>query len=372
MLSSFITLLTPWKAQKHINDDFTFRLHYRLTAFILLVFSIIVTSHQFFGNPIRCLSRNDVPTPVMDTYCWLQTTYSIVGAWDKPVGSAVPYPGVDVRRPSEKTVEHAYYQWVGFVLFLQFILFSIPRYLWKRVESGLIGELVLGLHNPIVSDEELNAKRNIIANYFKTHGFKHQVLFAAYSFCLLLQLLNVFGQAVLVDRLLDYQFTKFGISVVETSSASATSLTRIFPRMAKCNFYKYGSGGGVQTYDVVCLLPMNVLNEKVYVFLWFWFVLLVIVTSLSVMAYFVIAVSKSSRLLVFRFREGLQAGDELRGVISYFYVGDWFVLYLLSKNMDWYHFNECVEAVQLSCVESKMSRVPRTERRSKNVKELHV
>ena len=37
-----------------------------------------------------------------------------------------------------------------------------------------------------------------------------------------------------------------------------------------------------QTHDALCLLPINVVNEKIYVFLWFWLLLLALVTSLFV------------------------------------------------------------------------------------------
>ena len=37
-----------------------------------------------------------------------------------------------------------------------------------------------------------------------------------------------------------------------------------------------------QTHDALCLLPINVVNEKIYVFLWFWLLLLALITSLFV------------------------------------------------------------------------------------------
>lgn len=40
-------------------------------------------------------------------------------------------------------------------------------------------------------------------------------------------------------------------------------MVRVFPRVAKCHFHKFGSSGNVETHDAVCVLPLNIINEKV-------------------------------------------------------------------------------------------------------------
>ena len=37
----------------------------------------------------------------------------------------------------------------------------------------------------------------------------------------------------------------------------------------------------MQTHDALCMLPVNVINEKLYVFIWFWLLLLAILTCLN-------------------------------------------------------------------------------------------
>ena len=53
--------------------------------------------------------------------------------------------------------------------------------------------------------------------------------------------------------------------------------------MTKCTFHKFGPSGTVQKFDGLCVLPLNIINEKIYVFLWFWFVILAIVTGIQVL-----------------------------------------------------------------------------------------
>ena len=61
-------------------------------------------------------------------------------------------------------------------------------------------------------------------------------------------------------------------------------MSRVFPRMTKCTFYKYGGSGTLMTLDALCVLGMNILNEKIYVFLWFWFVILAGITGFNLVA----------------------------------------------------------------------------------------
>lgn len=41
----------------------------------------------------------------------------------------------------------------------------------------------------------------------------------------------------------------------------------IFPRQTKCIFHVYGSSGTIERRDAFCLLPQNILNEKVIIFI---------------------------------------------------------------------------------------------------------
>ena len=57
-------------------DNNIFRLHYKATETILIVFSLLVTSQQYIGDPIDCIV-DEIPLNVMDTYCWIHSTFTI-------------------------------------------------------------------------------------------------------------------------------------------------------------------------------------------------------------------------------------------------------------------------------------------------------
>jgi hypothetical protein len=38
-------------------------------------------------------------------------------------------------------------------------------------------------------------------------------------------------------------------------------MSRIFPRVTKCTFNKFGPSGSIQRRDAMCVLPVNIINE---------------------------------------------------------------------------------------------------------------
>ena len=50
-------------------------------------------------------------------------------------------------------------------------------------------------------------------------------------------------------------------------------------QVTKCFFQKYGPSGTIQKHDALCVLPLNIINEKIYIFLYFWFVFLAAISA---------------------------------------------------------------------------------------------
>ena len=38
----------------------------------------------------------------------------------------------------------------------------------------------------------------------------------------------------------------------------------LFPKMTKCTMFTYGPSGTAQNHDGLCVMPVNVINEKVF------------------------------------------------------------------------------------------------------------
>ena len=126
-------------------DSPFFKLHYRTTATILFISTILVTANDLIGNTIDCISGT-IPGNVLNTYCWIMSTFSVPAKNMDGKGNEYAYAGVEpyIEGKSERTL-HAYYQWVPFVLFLQGVLFYLPHWLWKIFEDRKMQKITNGL-----------------------------------------------------------------------------------------------------------------------------------------------------------------------------------------------------------------------------------
>lgn len=341
------------KLNKVCIDNHVFRLHYKVTVALLMAFSILVTSRQYIGDPIDCITKDSVPTKVLDSFCWVHSTFSITSAWHKRVGSQVPYPGVDKYTPGEERVYHSYYQWVCFVLFFQACLFYVPRYLWKAAEGRRVEKLILDLSNPILEDEMRQKNVAILCKYMEANRERHQTYVLYFFLCEFLNFVNVVGQIYLVDSFLGGEFSTYGSKVFQFSewdpSVRFDPMIKVFPRLTKCTFHMYGSSGDVQKHDAMCILPINIINEKIYVFMWFWFVLLAILSGVMIIYRAVIVFYENARVMVLANSFRNLEISKVRELTQMMDIGDWFLLSLLAKNLDWLSY----EALATKLIEGK-------------------
>ena len=117
---------------------------------------------------------------------------------------------------------------------------------------------------------------------------------------------------------------------------------KVFPRLTKCTFHRFGSSGDVQRHDAMCILPINIVNEKIYIFLWFWFYFLAIISVIALIYRVIIICVPRARVMATQSRCRIANVDALNSVIGHCKVGDWFVLDLLSKNLDPMNFRDLI------------------------------
>lgn len=337
MFDVFSSIKSLLKLDSVCIDNNVFRLHYKGTVIILVAFSLLVTSRQYIGDPIDCIV-DDVPMHVMDTYCWIYSTFTIPNRRGI-IGKDLVQPGVVAHIEGEDHVKyHKYYQWVCFHLFFQAIIFYIPRYLWKTWEGGRVKMLVLDLNMPVVSEDSKSDRRKLLVDYFASN--LHSQNFYAFRFflCELMNFVNVIGQIFFIDYFLGGEFTTYGSDVIKFTEMEPEEridpMSKVFPKMTKCTFHKYGASGTVQKIDGLCVLPLNIVNEKIYVFLWFWFICLSILSGLSLLYRTVVIFSPKIRLILLRARSRLSPHDQIKIINDKCQIGDWFILYQLGKNID--------------------------------------
>lgn len=79
MIDLFMPFRGFLKFENVCTDNNIFRMHYKFTVLLLLVFTLLVTSKQFFGEPIHCMSDSDKDTDkdAVNSYCWIYGTYTL-------------------------------------------------------------------------------------------------------------------------------------------------------------------------------------------------------------------------------------------------------------------------------------------------------
>lgn len=346
MITVFSGLKNLLKHHSVYIDGVIFRLHYRVTVLILLSASILLSCKQYFGEPIHCLQRDVKRTEVVENFCWIHSTFILPHAWNLTVGSAIPHPGIDRHVPGQDKVYHAYYQWVALVLLLQGIFFYLPRYCWKCWEKGLMKALSLNLRDPLLPPDESRKSYKLLSHALHIHWGHFTGYFRRYIFCELLTLINVLGQMWLLDTFLGGAFTNFGIKVIQWSEWDqeyrTDPLVKAFPRMTKCIFHDYGSSGSVQKIDALCILPLNILNEKIFIFLWFWMVMLTCFTAFVLIYRVLLSSMPLLRYCVLVTKAPTASKGALDRLVGSSQLSDWFVLYLLSKNIDSQHYGSVI------------------------------
>lgn len=326
-------------------DNVVFSLHHRITVIILVTFSLFVTTKQYIGDPIACMI-GDIPKDVINTYCWIYGTYIVTNKLQGKIGHDMIQPGISNQYDGGKNEikNYTYFHWICFVLMLQALLFYISYYIWKIWEGGRIKMLSTDLNIPITNINYRRERKFAVIDYLYENRHHHNIYLFRFIFCELLSLINIIAQIFFIDFFLDGEFRTYGFEVLKFTAMKPDNrfdpMARVFPKTSKCAFHKYGPSGNIERLDGLCLLPLNMINEKIYIFLWFWFLFL---SGLSILAIIyrvqVLCIPKLRNVLLCM-RIGFTSRETVNEVLEKCYIGDWFILYQLSKNIDSIIFQE--------------------------------
>ncbi|XP_075973856.1 innexin inx2-like [Anticarsia gemmatalis] len=348
MIDLFMPFRAFLKFENVCTDNNVFRMHYKMTVIMLLVFTLLVSSKQFFGEPIHCMGdgEKDHDKDAINNYCWIYGTYTLKSRLIGIEGKHMAYPGVGPNKhDDDEQIKHTYYQWVCFVLLAQSVMFYTPRYLWKIWEGGRLKALAAELGSPVVTKDWSEFRRGELVSYLSTTNIHtHNMYALRYAFCEILNLLNVVGQIFILDIFLGGAFRNYGAAVATFShmpriSADMTNLVsspmdQFFPKVTKCWLRSYGPSGTMQFKDRLCVLPLNIVNEKIFVILWFWLIILTLVSTLAVLFRILVLSSRHLRTVMIAGQLRYMKKSVIYRVVKHFSYGDWFILYLLGKNMN--------------------------------------
>ncbi|XP_026729120.1 innexin inx2-like [Trichoplusia ni] len=349
MIDLFMPFRAFLKFENVCTDNNAFRMHYKVTVIMLLVFTLLVTSKQFFGEPIHCMSdsEKDSDKDAINSYCWIYGTYTLKSRFVGVEGLNMAYPGVGPNKAdNDEQIKHTYYQWVCFVLLGQSVMFYTPRYMWKIWEGGRLKALAADLSSPVVTKDWSEFRRGELISYLSyTNIHTHNMYALRYAFCEILNLVNVVGQIFLLDIFLGGAFRNYGAAVAAFTHtprvpadmidfAAVNPMDQFFPKLTKCWLRNYGPSGSLQVKDRLCVLPLNIVNEKIFVILWFWLIILAFVSTLAVLFRVLVLSLRPLRSLMIAGQLRYVKKNVISRIVKRFGFGDWFILYLLGKNMN--------------------------------------
>lgn len=337
-------------------DNLVFQAHYRFTTSIFFAASICLTAFTLIGDPIKCLPSHTYDANVLNPFCWVTHTYTWMG---KNKHMEI-HPDVGPDKDGQPRF-HTYYQWVPFMLFIHGLFFYLPHWIWKTWEGGKVKMMSADIRGTALTDSKARQeKREQVVDYLIATRNHHKKYAYAYFGCEVLNLINTIVTMFIIDKFLGYTFLKYGLKVLEFGQEEQDDrvdpLITVFPRVTKCVFKTYGLTGHEQETDVLCVLPLNNLNEKIYIFLWFWLIILGCITFCAV-AYSVafLALHDVRRLVITkRFRFGNKY--EVNELIRQIGVGDFLLLHLLGQNLSTMTFHQLLEDLNNKLLYPKASK----------------
>ncbi|VDN01773.1 unnamed protein product [Thelazia callipaeda] len=272
-------------------------LNYYATSLLLAMASLAISAKQYFGSPIQCWVPMEFRggwEKYTEDYCFIQNSYYI------PFEKQLPEEWDDRRD------QISYYRWVPIMLALQALMFFAPNYFWNIIyketaiqPQGIVKEAkkCSTLHG---KNRELEIQN--LAKYIKDtisifspnegqtkgstwSGRNATILYLLTKF---FYLLNIVGQLVMLNHFFGGGYLHWGFqTVTDVIAGKEWTESTIFPRVIMCDF-QVRRLGNLQRHTVQCVIMMNMINEKFYLFLMFWFIFVGICTLLNFFYYLVV------------------------------------------------------------------------------------
>jgi len=247
----------------------------------------------------------------------------------------------------ENIVYNSYYQWVPLYLTFLAFFFYTPRYVWLKMEGGLMKLFRKGTTARFIEDQD--EKREKLVQFFcrNIHN-KYNIYFCGFVFCEFLNFAIVCAAFFLSHRFLHFRFFEYGYQVwqyyllppeEQRMPGVKNPMCHVFPRIAFCDYWRFGTGGHQENVNAICILALNIINDKVFLVLWWWMGMLLFLATIRL--FYRAIQCKSSwiryELLNMRMNRYFRKSKRISKIETFIRqskLGDWFVLYQLSKNLN--------------------------------------
>jgi len=318
----------------------------KLVTAVLIGCSILTTSKQFFGDPIHChLDTKHLSLKVFESYCFMEETYTLAATNDSHLDDAKLYGGSighGFTREDQEHVFHSYYQWVPLVLVLQAALCYLPWYFWKKTEGGMIGKLLAGLSSDPLTEAPVDDQVATLGDFLLTHRGWFNTTALKLLLCQAASFFSSLGQLYVMDLFLGRRFLHFGANIFNYTRLRA-ALVEVFPRVVMCSMDLFGLSNSLSKVSGMCTLPVNIVNEKIYLILWFAFLAHTIVSLLQLIRQASLLMVSLRPCLTPGLTSSLTSPRQVRQLLVRGSYGDTVLLQLIAANCDSAQFAALVQ-----------------------------
>ena len=248
--------------------------------------------------------------------------------------------------------------WVPYFLFFQSLSLFVPRLLYRfyqdrRIECVLAGKGGNndGLWNIDPWRQPREDAYGDIGQYFQDWYNNQNWWAIKLVLCDVLNVIVIILNVFFIDWYLSYNFFLYGPQSVEYMATPPESrgldpFNILFPKMTKCTLNTYGPSGTIQKHDGLCILPVNVFNEKLYLFIWFLLIGLGVFVIFYTLIGGIIMMNRDLRksfLLLYILPDRKDMKRKLSRILDLTGFGDWMIFYLLAKNVDRVVFTQIMD-----------------------------
>jgi len=318
----------------------------KLTTAVLIGCSILTTSKQFFGDPIHCHKDQDVPNmQVFESYCFMEETYTLAVKNCSSEDDHHLYDcsiGAGFGRSDQQHVFHSYYQWVPLVLVLQAAFCYLPWYFWKKTESGKVRKLLAGLSSDPLTETSVDHQVASLGDFLLSNQGWFNTAALKLLLCQAASFLSSLSQLYIMDLFLGRRFFNLGSNVFNYAILRA-ALNEVFPRVVMCSMDAFGLTASVSKISGLCTLPVNIVNEKIYLILWFVFLAHTFVALLQLIRQAALLFISLRIFLTPSLTSSLTSPRQVRQLLLRSSYGDTVLLQLIAANCDSAQFAALVQ-----------------------------
>ena len=373
VMGVFNGLLTHLTLEPIDSDNWNFKLHSKLSVALFFTASAASFLNSYFGDPIKCLNAGDNKDE-FESICWLHGSYHIDNfelAKDINGGENCFKPSPDQilsngNLPGGKTTNSPhthYYIWVTWMLLLNGALFIIPNVLWRRLEGGNMREFKL--------ENEETTEMEVATRFTSSTPKAKNSYFRKFIYMECLNLGVVILNFCIIDTFLSEQFSGYGMDAIKYSTGAGVKtewqgksrtyqeilnpMCTVFPTIVNCPpKIPSASQGAIDSKSILCILSQNLVNQYIYMILWWWFMVLFLSNGLMVIYRIVTIVNVgNARNTVVRYlmkttsnvHPTMMATEESEEFRNNLQIGEWFLLSRIGKNCKPHFFRSFLEYV---------------------------